>query len=175
MADYRTLYPGKYLQSADFQGKDVNLTIISIKREAVGEDTKVIASFKETKKLMVVNRTNAEALNLMWGPETNNWLNRKVTFYPETMRDPFGDKDDIITAIRVRGSPELSSAKSAAVKRGKKTIKVSVQPTGRGKAAAVKAAPPPDDKLPVSVDDLPPGDPPGLPPLGEDDMPFGDA
>lgn len=166
--DYRILFPGKYIQSADFKGKDVTLTIASIRAEQIEDTPKAIMGFHETKKLLVLNRTNAESLKLMWGPDTDNWIGKHVTFYPAVMKDPFGD--EMITAIRVRGSPELKEARNATIQRGRKTLKVSVVPTaGQKTTAQAKAAPeppPPPEPPPEELNGFDPN-------TGE--IPFGDV
>jgi hypothetical protein len=138
--DYRILFPGKYIQSADFKGKDVTLTVASVQAEEIDGKTKAVMGFLETKKLMVVNRTNAEAFRLMFGNDTDGWLHKRVTLFPAVIKDPFGDGET--TAIRVRGSPDITKAQSATIQRGRKTLKVAVQPTGRGRGAA-RAVPEP--------------------------------
>lgn len=154
--DYEILFPGRFVKSVDLKGKEVTLTIASIKAEEIDEKQKAIISFESTKKSMVLNRTNAEALKLMFGRDTDGWLGKRVTIYPAVMKDPFGDGD--ITALRVRGSPDIAQAMNATIQRGRKTIKVSVVPTGDAKAAAKpkpKAAAPaaPSNGVPPPISD----------------------
>lgn len=171
--DYETLFPGRFIKSADFKGKDVTLTILAIRAEDIEDKPKAIMTFENTKKAMVLNRTNAEALKLMFGRDTDGWIGHKVTFFPATIKDPFSD--EMITAIRVRGSPELTKTASATIQRGRKTLKVSVAPTGKAKAAQKKepappAGEPPEDlPLPGSAEYANGSD---APPLGDEDAPF---
>lgn len=135
MADYETLFPGRFLKSADLAARDATVTIKSVVGEEIDGKDKVVISFEGTKKQWVCNRTGAEALKLMFGRETNGWLGKKVTLYRMMMKDPFGGDDaPEIGAIRVRGSPEIDKPMSAEVKRGRKTLKISVRPTGNGAA-----------------------------------------
>lgn len=129
MADYESLFPGRFIKSADLQGKDVTLTIKSVKAEEIDDKMKAVIAFENTKKQMVMNRTNAEAIKLCFGRELDNWVGKRITIYPAAMKDPFGDGE--ITALRVRGSPDITKPASAEVKRGRKTLKVSVVPTGK--------------------------------------------
>ena len=133
--DYEKLFPGKFLKSADFGGRDVTLTIIEIHAEDIDDKPKAIMSFEGTKKLMVLNRTNAEALKLMFGRETEKWVGKRITFFPATIKDPFSD--EMITAIRVRGSPDITKNASATIQRGRKQLKVSVIPTGKQQQATL--------------------------------------
>lgn len=163
--DYEKLFPGRFVKSADFGGKDVTLQITAIRSEDIDEKSKAILSFANTKKSMVLNRTNAEALKLMFGRETDAWMGKRVTFFPATIKDPFSD--EMITAIRVRGSPDITKAASATIQRGRKSLKVSVAPTGKpngnGHAKATTAAapvpssgePPDDVVLPTTDTEAP--------------------
>jgi hypothetical protein len=163
---YEELFPSRFLRSVDLKGRDATVTIKAIKGEEIEEKMKAIVSFHETKRQWVLNRTNAEALKLMWGPECDDWLNKKVTLYPAAMKDPFGDGE--ITAIRVRGSPEITKAMNAVIQRGRKTIKVAVIPTGK-KGAASAAKP----KTPVPVEEADLAEPPDSMVLPGEDA-FGD-
>lgn len=168
---YEKLFPGRFIKSADFDGKDVTLTVKNVRAEEIDDKTKAIMRFEETKRELVLNRTNAEALRVCFGPQVEAWVGKRVTFFPATIKDPFGEGE--ISAIRVRGSPDITEPKSATVQRGRKTIRVSVRPTGKpnGKApppAVVASAPvpsvgepPPDvplpgaDRQPGEDDDVP--------------------
>lgn len=138
--DYETLFPGRFIKSVDLKGKDVTLAIKAIRSEDIDGKPKAIISFDGTKKELVVNRTNAEALKLMFGRETDDWIGKRVTIFPATIADPFNGGNT--TAIRVRGSPSLTKAASATIQRGRKTIKVSVTPTGKPGAKANGKKPP---------------------------------
>jgi hypothetical protein len=170
---YETLFPSRFIRSADFAGKDVTLTIAKVFSEDIEDKSKAIMAFEGTKKQLVLCRTNAEACKLMWGPETDDWLGKRLTLYAAIIKDPFGDGE--ITATRVRGSPELERPLSAVVQRGRKTIKVSVQPTGQKKAAPAAAKPAngngngkPARKMPP-IEDAPAGFPPETEPAADMD------
>lgn len=146
--DYETLFPGRFIKAVDLKGKDVTLTIASIAAEEIDGKTKAVITFEGTKKQLVLNRTNAEAVKLMFGRETNDWLGKRITIYPATIQDAFGGGGDI-PATRVRGSPDISKPLSASIQRGRKTIRVAVQPTGRpavAKNGNGKATPPKSDE-----------------------------
>lgn len=110
--DAALLHPSRFLKSQEFNGKDVTYTIASIVLETL-EDTsgskkrKGLIGFAETEKLLVINRTNSECMKAMWGRETDNWLGKRVTLFP----DPFKDQTtgEMTTAIRVRGSPDIDA------------------------------------------------------------------
>lgn len=170
--DYEQLFPGRFIKSADLAGRDVTLEIKAVRSEEIEGKSKAVLSFQGTKKEMVMNRTNAEAIKLMFGRETDDWIGKKVTFFPATIADPFNGGNT--KAIRVRGSHNISKAMSASVQRGKKTIKVSVVPTGRakgnGKSQKAPEPEPPHDEATGEVLDESPGD--GLPGELDGDSPL---
>lgn len=138
--DAALLFPSKYLKSADFKGKDVTLTIASIKLEDLADDkggtkTKGIVAFKETPKLWVLNRTNVECVKGMFGRETDAWLNKRVTLYPAPFHDPF--TNERTTAIRLRGSPDIEKQMTVEVRLPrKKPVKATMIKTGQAGAPA---------------------------------------
>lgn len=116
--DYDQLYPGRFLKSGEFKGKDVTLTIRDVDLEELadekgtkknddGEKVKIkgVLFFHETEKGIVLNRTNGECLKRMFGRKPKDWLGKKVAFYPDTVT-AFGDR---MLAIRVRGSPDIAA------------------------------------------------------------------
>lgn len=162
--DYETLFPGRFIKSVDLKGRDVTLTIKAIRAEEIDGKTKAIISLEGTKKELVLNRTNAEAIKLMFGRETDSWLGKKVTIFPATIADPFNGGNT--TAIRVRGSPHIAKPATATIQRGRKSIQVSVVPTGKAATANGKAAPK-APKPPPPAHDEETGEVLGEPPSGD--------
>lgn len=104
------LYPSKYLKAVDFLGKDVTMTIKSVKREEIQmqggrKDMKVILYFEETEKMIVMNKTNAMSISELLSKECDEWIGKKVIFFPT--KDRFGNKQ--VDCIRVKGSPDKLS------------------------------------------------------------------
>lgn len=159
--DYEKLFPGRFIKSADLDKRDVHLEIKGVRSEEIDGKPKAILSFQETKKELVMNRTNAESIKLMFGRETDDWIGRRITIYPATIQDPF--QGGTTSAIRVRGSPDITKPQTATVQRGRKTIKVSVVPTRSGKPGKQPPATPPPPPEPAHdettgevFDDVPP-------------------
>lgn len=101
------LTPSKYIKAAEFQGREVTLTIKGIQiEELVREDNtkqkKGTVQFERTDKGWVLNTTNVKCLVAMWGTETDSWIGKRVTLFPEA-----NDMSETGFAIRVRGSPDL--------------------------------------------------------------------
>ena len=128
--DFDLLYPGRFLKSGEFKGRDVTLTMTGVELEDLpqdkgGDKARGIISFRETKKKLVLNRTNGEALKALFGRETDDWIDKKVTLYPAPYE---GDE----TCIRVRGAPHLTKPLTFELKLPrKKPISVTLIPTGK--------------------------------------------
>ena len=145
----------------------MTLTITSIAAEEIDGKTKAVVTFDGTKKQLVLNRTNAEAVKLMFGRETNDWLGKRVTIYPATIQDAFGGGADI-PATRVRGSPDITKPMSASIQRGRKTLRVAVQPTGKpapknGNGKAAPKEPTEEEKAAIAAAEFAQADQDGLP------------
>lgn len=150
--DYDQLFPGRFLKSGEFKGKDVTLTISDVKLEDMedkrkGTVVKCIVSFKETKRQLVLNKTNGECLKGMFGRKVATWVGKKVTFYPENVR-AFGASK---LAIRVKGSPDIAADMNIVCQIGTDSVPAKMVKTGQkqnGQPAKTAQAPAPAD-LPI--------------------------
>ncbi len=128
------LHPTRFLKSGEFKGRDVTFTIADVQleeleREDNSKERKGIVAFRETEKLLVLNKTNSKCLSAMFGVETESWKGKRATFFPFPMKDPFTKED--ITGIRVRGSPDITAPVSVSIKlRKKKAQTMTMQKTG---------------------------------------------
>ena len=112
----RLMFPAQYLAGEDLQaaGKDVTLTISRLVRENVrtekGDEAKWVLFFSEMEernrrdpnqpnKRMVVNKTNARQIAKLYGPETNDWIGKRITLYHEPGVMAFGKRTG---GIRIR-------------------------------------------------------------------------
>ena len=146
------LTPSKYIKAAEFNGRDVTLTITSVKiEELIREDNtkqkKGIIQFAKTDKGWVLNTTNVKCLIAMWGGETDNWVGKRVTLYPEV-----NDMSDTGFAIRVRGSPDLAKDLRFTLKLARKKPRPMVlKVTGQNAGKAGTQAEPPHDLETVEI------------------------
>lgn len=143
MADYETLFPGRFLKGVEFKGKEYTFTIAGTGKEKIRGKVQAILTLKETEREVAMNRTNAEALVLMFGREMDNWKGKRVTLHAPVLKNPF--QGGRTPQIRVKGSPDISQPMSADIERGDQVIRVRVVPTGKGVANgnAKNAAPVP--------------------------------
>lgn len=137
------MFPGRFLKAAEFKGKTVDLTIKAVRIEDLpqdkgGDKAKGIVTFAETKKELVLNRTNAECFKALWGRETDAWVGKKVSLYPAQWNGE--------PAIRVRGAPHLTAPMEIEVKLPKRApLHMTLLPTGKkGGKAVTEQAPEPE-------------------------------
>lgn len=109
--DWDQLYPGRFLKAGEFQGKKPTLTITTVKLEELvgdkGPQVKGVIGFRETPKLLALNKTNGICLKEMFGRHVQEWVGKRVTLFAGTW-----DGDE---CIRVWGSPDIASDREVAV------------------------------------------------------------
>jgi hypothetical protein len=167
--DFDELYPNRFMKAGEFKGKDVTLTITKVILEElagkVGPEKKGILCFARTTKQLVLNKTNGLCLKALFGRNTDEWIGKKVTFFPAEIQ--FEDND---LAIRVRGSPDITAPVTFELKLARKKPRmVTLQPTGSVKVTPAKtaAAQPPAPAKPITAPVTTHGPPP------EDEEPVG--
>lgn len=78
-----TAFPGNYLKAADLQGRRVQVVIERVEMEDIGGDTKPIVHFRGKDRGLVLNRTNANSIQMIAGSdETNDWEGVSITLFP---------------------------------------------------------------------------------------------
>jgi hypothetical protein len=97
------LFPSKYLKSGDLE-EDLTLTIKSIIQENIGQgekqEVKPILYFSETEKGMVLNKTNANTISSLYGPETDAWPGKRITVFATEV--DFAGKQTLALRVRMR-------------------------------------------------------------------------
>jgi len=88
------MFPSKYLSGADLAGRQVVVTIATVKAEPMKDPqthqpvTKFVLYFAESKsgKGLILNKTLANQIARALGADdTEAWPGKKVTLYPESM------------------------------------------------------------------------------------------
>lgn len=107
MTDYRSLYDRDYIGAWDLEGKDVTVTIATVKGgelTAIGgrKSKKPIIHFAGKEKGMIVNKTNAKTIAAMYGNLVEAWVDKRITLFTSMTRNPEGGGD--VECIRVRPS-----------------------------------------------------------------------
>jgi hypothetical protein len=117
--NFDQLFPSRFLKAGEMEGNPLTLTIADVALEALEsedgtEKDVAIITFKEPKaKQLRLNRTNGESVRAMFGSEIDDWIGKRVTFYPE--RDTSGMSESGV-CIRVKGSPDIPAPITATIK-----------------------------------------------------------
>ena len=76
-------YPSPFLKADDLKGRNVTVTICDVTLEELGQgrdkETKLILAFHGKEKKMVCNKTNANTITKLYGPETDGWIDQVIT------------------------------------------------------------------------------------------------
>lgn len=98
MANINDEFPSKYLKASDLKGRNVLIKMSHTAREQVGDDSKLILYFQGSEKGMVLNKTNANNIAMLYGDETDDWATKEIVLF-EAMVDFQGKT---VAAIRCR-------------------------------------------------------------------------
>lgn len=106
-------FPSKWLKSGDLEDGDLTLTIKSVEQEEVGQgedaEQKPIVHFQEVEKGMVLNKTNANTISSLYGPETDGWVGKKISLFSTEV--DFGGKQTLAIRIRMKKAVGVSDMK----------------------------------------------------------------
>jgi len=94
------LFPGKYFKAIDVAGGDLLLTIESVKKELIEQQTgeqKPVVRFYGEDRGLVLNITNKNAILASYGQFIESWIGRPVILFPSTT--DFGGK--LVPCVRV--------------------------------------------------------------------------
>lgn len=99
----KLMFPSDYVSAVEFKGRDVTLTIKSVTVENLKlrggtSERKPVVHFAETKKRLVLNKTNADSIAQEHGTDADKWLGKKITLYPTKTQCG----RDMVDCIRVR-------------------------------------------------------------------------
>jgi hypothetical protein len=106
-------FPGKWMTFSDLHDQDCVVTITNVETQMVGQgqdaQLKLVATFKEFDKPLVLNKTNATVIAKVLGSDdTDDWINKRVTLWPNHDVQ-FGN--EIVSAIRVRSRAPQGNGK----------------------------------------------------------------
>ena len=96
--DFNEMFPSRFLKSSDVEDGPMQVMIASVKPEELGGERKVVATFSNSKKQLVLNKTNARAIAKMYGNDTRAWLGKPITLVAAEC----DYKGDLVSAIRVK-------------------------------------------------------------------------
>lgn len=103
------MFPSKWIKCSDLQGRRATVTIDHMDFEDLGDGQKPVVYFVGKEKGLVLNRTNALAIEELLGDETDNWPSGRICLVPsKTMYQ--GKRVD---CIRVEPAPAGAPARPA--------------------------------------------------------------
>lgn len=153
MADYETLYPGRFLKKESLAAPKViridRINVTELEGEK-GVESKVVVKYRaaDGDGEMVFCKTNAALTAIALGErDYAKWVGRYITLYNNPNVDLGGKK---VGGIRIFGSPEMTKPQRVELKRPrrKKPEIYQLVPTdkkGNPTTAATPQAPTPDD------------------------------
>jgi hypothetical protein len=79
------VFRSKFLRAADLQGRQVEAEIGSVEEEEIGElkERKHVVYFRGKQRGIVLNATNALALQAVFGDEMDSWAGKPVVIFVE--------------------------------------------------------------------------------------------
>jgi hypothetical protein len=77
MVNVNTVFPTKYVKAQDINGQ-VQVTIRAAVMEQLGDEHKLVVYFDGHEKGMVLNKTNANNLSNLYGPESDGWIGKSM-------------------------------------------------------------------------------------------------
>jgi hypothetical protein len=109
-----TAYPSTYLKAAELEG-DTVYTIKSVEIETLGKDEnaeqKPIVYFNETDLGLALNKTNANTIQGLYGPETDEWVGKAITLFATEV--DFQGKQTLAIRVRMKKPTGAAPAKPA--------------------------------------------------------------
>jgi len=93
-------FPSKYLKAADLDGKNHSAVIRDVVMEEMSQDDgeKPVLYFENSERGLVLNKTNANSVKEIHGPDTDDWRGKSVTLY--TVKVQYGAK--MVDGIRIQ-------------------------------------------------------------------------
>ncbi len=91
-------FPSNYLKAADLHDRNVLVVISHCAMEDIGDDHKPVLYFQGKEKGLVMNKTNANNIAVVYGDDTEEWTGKEIVLFP-AMVDFQGRT---VAAIRVR-------------------------------------------------------------------------
>ncbi len=91
-------FPSNYLKAADLHDRNVMVVIDRVQMEDIGDDHKPVLYFQGKEKGLVMNKTNANNIAVVYGDDTDDWTGKEIVLFP-AMVDFQGRT---VAAIRVR-------------------------------------------------------------------------
>jgi hypothetical protein len=134
---FDALFPGRFLKAADLGNAKATAQIESVVIEQLegdkGVEDKVLVSFVNKQKRLVLAKINGISLRAMFGSDVRQWIGKRVTLYATADVMPLRRGE---ACIRVYGSPDIDRPLPVEWKPAKRNkLRWVLQPTGTATAA----------------------------------------
>lgn len=84
-------FPSQYWRATDLKGKQVKLTISGTDKRVMNDGTpKLVVSFKEDTRELVLNNGNRLELVARFGRDTGDWVGKPITLHTIRCQGPAG-------------------------------------------------------------------------------------
>lgn len=121
MMDAKLLVRSKFMVSHEFGTGGIPaepmVTVADVRQPSEQDETTKdwwLLTFRESwAKPLKINRTHQQAMILMFGDDTKNWLGKRIGLY-KIAGTFFGRRQ---TAVRIKGSPDITETKSFSVRK----------------------------------------------------------
>lgn len=114
MANINEIYQSEFLRADQLGGQPRRAVIEATTVEVLGQgeqaQQKVVLKFKGAKQRLPLNKTNAMTLSDAWGPNSDNWIGRKIELRPEKVL--YAGK--MVDSIRTHPAPAAPAPAPAA-------------------------------------------------------------
>lgn len=77
-------FPSDYLRACDLEEQERVFTVRGVEMREIGmeRNQRPVVFFKECTQGLVLNKTNANTIATLYGPETKGWKDKKITLFP---------------------------------------------------------------------------------------------
>ena len=98
---FNDFFQTNYLRAEDLDRKDMVLTIKGVEGKEFEDGAKPVVGFEETKKGLILNRTNFRSIAQLHGDSTELWIGKKIILFPTEV----SFRGNPTMAIRIRLTP----------------------------------------------------------------------
>ena len=96
--DIKSVFSGETLKASDLQDREIPVIIAGIEMKKFDNGNKLVLRFEGKKKTLVCNKTNANRIAAMYGPNTDLWIGNEITLYS----DKVDFQGELVDAIRIK-------------------------------------------------------------------------
>lgn len=107
------MFQSKFLKASDLAGREAALVMATLVMEQGTDDQgkpeayPVLYFAPPATKGLRLNKTNTHSIEAVWGDETDLWVGKGITIFPDTTSNRQGQ---IVPCIRVKVTPEQAQA-----------------------------------------------------------------